>query len=148
MRAWAADSTWAGRAAAAAWQAGPRALLDRACRWSRADLARAGIPAPAWQHGRDLVAVTAGEEPHYALAFSANGHPHSVNLTIYDERFRLTWYPAPDFCEFYDHHADPGETTNLASAPETSERLAALKHELMRRALQTTNPILGRLGAW
>jgi len=110
--------------------------------------ALAGVAAPAGLHGRDLAEVVRAGNEHYAFAFSANGDPNSVNHTVYDAAHRLTWYPASDFVELFDHRADPGECRNVAGEPQYRDTVADLTQLLARRLSAFYNPMLARVCAW
>ncbi|MBU0610914.1 MAG: sulfatase-like hydrolase/transferase, partial [Armatimonadetes bacterium] len=111
--------------------------------------ALAGVTPPPVQHGADVSAILRDGREHHAFAFGTNGDAASVNNTIYDERYRLTWYPgAGDFVELFDHANDPGECRNVAGEAEhraAQERLLAL---LKERLASCYNPILARTAAW
>ncbi len=75
-----------------------------------------------------------------------DGNPAGCNLTIYDDRFRLTWWPTCGTVELFDHHDDPDEVRDLGgSGHPDEERLLA---ELKERQLRVDNPMLGKVGAW
>ena len=105
-----------------------------------------GVEPPPWQHGVDICqAIQEGQE-HHALAFCADGNPAHVNYTVYNARYRLTYYPYWDYCELFDHQHDPGESEDVSSQhPAVVEALMGMLQEDM---LRTYNPILGRTGAW
>lgn len=107
-----------------------------------------GVTPPPGLHGANLVEVANGSQPHTALAFSSNGAPDSMNLTVYDAAHRLTWYPARDFTELFDHAADPGETANIANDPDQAQTIERLRNVLARGLADCYNPILNRLCAW
>lgn len=107
-----------------------------------------GVAAPAVQHGADLAAVVREGREHYACAFSSNGEARSVNHTIYDARYRLTWYPGADYVELFDHTEDPGEGRNVAGQAEHRAAQAALLAALKDRLAEYYNPILARTAAW
>ncbi len=104
----------------------------------------AGVKPPDYCHGRDLLD---GNERH-AFAYASAGQPESVNLTIYDRRYRLTYYPAPQAVELYDHQTDPDEIENLAGRADVATVQARLLETLKTWFIETTNPNLNRLGLW
>jgi len=108
----------------------------------------AGVTPPALQHGEDITQVIRAGRSHDALAFSSNGDPSSRNYTIYDEHYRLTWYPGQDFTELFDHQADPGECRNIAGEPDQRERVGEMKRRISERLVTCYNPIQGRVCAW
>ncbi|MHB9109453.1 MAG: sulfatase family protein [Armatimonadota bacterium] len=108
----------------------------------------AGVAPPAWQHGEDITQVVRAGQPHDVFAFAGNGDATSRNYTIYDDRYRLTWYPGADFCELFDHQADPGECRNIAGEPDQRERVGELKRRISEQLAASYNPIQGRVCAW
>lgn len=107
----------------------------------------AGLDAPPGLHGRDLRhSLRRGE--HHAMAFCSNGDMASVNHTIYDDRYRLTWYPEADWVELFDHDEDPCEQRNLGNVAEHRGKVEELRNALQRGLAQCYNPTLGRIGAW
>lgn len=108
----------------------------------------AGVEPPAWQHGEDMARICREGLPHEAFVFSANGDPDATNHTVYDDRYRLSWYPQEDFVELFDHLDDPGECRNLAGDPAQRERIAALKRRIADELAACYSPMLGRVAAW
>jgi len=108
----------------------------------------AGVALPAWQHGEDITRIIREGRPHEAYTFAGNGDFDSVNYTIYDDRYRLTWYPGADFIELFDHQADPGECRNIAGETDQRERVEEMKRRISERLAACYNPIQGRVCAW
>ena len=108
----------------------------------------AGVAVPPGLHGTDLVPLLAAGKARAAFAFSYNGDPRSTNITMYDERFRMTWYPGADFVELFDHDADPGETRNIAGGPQHRAYVTSAKDLMARRLAAWHNPIQCRSCAW
>ncbi len=106
----------------------------------------AGVAAPVGLHGCDIRPLLAPSATHRALAQCASGKPAERNLTIYDDRFRLTWWPACGTVELFDHHGDPDEVCDLGGSGHLDE--ARLLAELKERQLRIDNPMLGKVGAW
>ena len=107
-------------------------------------LAAAGIPAPEWLHGRDL--MRPGKAQDGALAFTFNGDPRYTGWTIYDDRYRLSFYPNADWAELYDHGDDPEECRNRAA--ERPKAARDLRAALCARLPAITNPASGRMCSW
>ncbi|MHC4886917.1 MAG: sulfatase family protein [Planctomycetota bacterium] len=107
-----------------------------------------GVTPPAHLDGADITARLRGGDPQYACAFSSGGGRTSTNMTIYDERFRLTWYPADDYVELFDHRKDPGETTNVADLPAHLDSRRTLLQRLQERFSTSWMPCHGRRAAW
>ncbi len=104
-----------------------------------------GVETPAL-HGVDLAAKIREGAPHEALAYCSGTKGTHNNFTRYDERFRLTVYPACGFVELYDHREDPGETRNLAS--ERPEYVREVRARLGEALLAHYDPIQGKLSPW
>jgi arylsulfatase A-like enzyme len=107
--------------------------------------ALAGVPIPARLDGINLASRPSD---HCAFAFSSNMDPESRNFTVYDDRYRLTWYPTEGYVELYDHEDDPAEVHNLAAEPAQAARVAELQERVSRQLAASYNPILGRWSAW
>lgn len=107
-----------------------------------------GVAPPAHMQGRDMVAElrTGGEHPVFAMA--SIGRPESVNLTIYDQRFRYTCFPHAGFAELFDHAEDPGECRNRATDPALAGERRRLHTVLSEAMLNTWTPNVGCVAAW
>lgn len=110
--------------------------------------ALAGVTPPEGRDGTDILRALATGEPHEAFAFSSLGEAATLNHTIYDDRYRLTWYPNRDYVELFDHQEDPAECRNLGADPAQRERLGEMRRRLTERLAAGYNPILGRVCAW
>lgn len=72
--------------------------------------------------------------------------PAERNLTIYDDRYRYTWYPATGEQELYDHAEDPYEKSNIAASDrKTARQCLANLHEMTAFAVA---PQSGRISIW
>jgi arylsulfatase A-like enzyme len=109
--------------------------------------ALAGVEPPAWRHGEDISRIVREGCEHEAFAFSTRS-PGEENYTIYDARYRLTWYPGADFVELFDHQVDPGECRNIANEPGQRERVEEMKRRITERLATCYSPIQGRVCAW
>lgn len=107
-----------------------------------------GMSAPKVVHGEDIVSVQSSGRNRPVFAYGSCGEAESVNHTIYDATHRLTWYPASDFVELFDHRSDPGECHNVAGIAENRTRVETMKQILAERTARFYNPVLGRSGAW
>lgn len=103
-----------------------------------------GTCGPKWQHGLNITRVS-NEDQRYVYAFCAGGTPRTVNYTVYDERYRMTYWPAWDFTELYDHQVDPGESKNIAAQPEQEKQAVRLRASLEHDLPQFYSPIVGRV---
>ncbi|MFZ2657989.1 MAG: sulfatase-like hydrolase/transferase [Victivallales bacterium] len=106
-----------------------------------------GVKLPDPCHGRDIFA--GGDEGEkLAFAYAADGDPKNFNLTVYDDRHRLTWYPCGGFVELYDHKKDPAEIRNVADEKGKSRIRAHLIGAIKDWHVRTSNPILSKFGLW
>lgn len=110
--------------------------------------ALAGVPAPEGLHGRDILGVLRSGEPHCAFACNADGDPRNTNYDVYDDRYRLSFYPGRGLVTLYDHSSDPAECHNVADGTENRETVQRMLDTLARRLLADYNPILSRFSRW
>ena len=125
----------------------------------------AGHPVPEDMQGRSLTPLLRGEfvqdwrqSFYYRYYYSHFDTPSHYGIRTRNEK--LVYFDTRDEWELYDLSSDPTETNNLASNPEWSDKMAALKKELL--SLQsslgddpedigdqprTGNPILDKLEA-
>lgn len=108
----------------------------------------AGIPQPADIHGKDIVRCLQNGDPSIALAYSYDGDPQNTNLTIYDARFRMTYYPGLNAVELFDHQDDPSEMRNLGDAASHAVERDRLLDSLRDNLMCHNNPILARWSKW
>ena len=107
--------------------------------------AMCGVNAPEGLHGIDF---RGAPTDHRAYAISSRGERQSMNYTLYDSRYRFTWYPHPEYLELFDHSTDPAESRNIASDRGNGALIADFKNTIARQLVEFHNPILGRVGAW
>ncbi len=111
--------------------------------------ALAGVPAPGGMQGEALPDVLAGGRRRLVRGEDYPGNdPAERNLTVYDDRFRYTWYPATNERELYDHAVDPAETRNLAAEPGRAAHLARLHDALCTQFAGDFSPNFGRACIW
>jgi arylsulfatase A-like enzyme len=110
--------------------------------------ALSGVEIPEGLHGVNIIEKMKNNETHYALAFCAKGEPESVNYTVYDNSYRLTWYPQSNFIELFNHDNDPGEVVNIADVPEETSTVERLLEVIKDKAIRYNNPILAKVGLW
>ncbi len=113
-------------------------------------LALAGIPAPAFMHGRSFEPLLAGEDVPWRDAFLYEffeypdaDHCVRKHRGIRTERWKLIhFFEQPEEWELYDLVNDPDEVRNLAGERKYRAVLAELKErmERMRRELGDTDP--------
>ena len=105
----------------------------------------AGVAAPAELQGRSLRPLLEGIQAPWRDAFlfeyfydgsskkPFSGAPTHFALRTHDAK--LVLYPGrPEWTELFDLAGDPGETRNLAAAPEGASRLAALRARFVEEA--------------
>lgn len=115
----------------------------------------AGIPAPADVQGRSIVpavradaATEGGHVPHPVMVTCYYGDPRFHNFSLYDARFRYTWYPATGERELYDHGDDPHELHNRAEDPTLREHVGRLHATLLEAHVGNDAQTLGRVAVW
>lgn len=103
-----------------------------------------GLVPEADLHGTDL---TRPEPAPHAFCFSADSR-RTLNHTVYDARYRLSWYPGANHVELYDHSEDPAEVRNLAADQARSGLVEELLSRIEHRLATCYNPTHPRLSAW
>ena len=84
-----------------------------------------GLPEPKGLEALSLRPVLEDpERPWKACAFTSRA---KGQRSLRTERWRYTEWGSPERAELYDHHADPGELTNLANDPAHADTLARLR---------------------
>ena len=96
-------------------------------------------------HGENIVPLVKRNEEHYAFAYNYQHASWIANYTIYDRRYRLTYYPELDYVELFDHQEDPGETNNIALDNRMKNKVEELLDLIGRHTLRWTDPFLGRV---
>jgi len=104
----------------------------------------AGLPRPDQLEGVSLVPLlTAPDRPWKRAAFSQYPRAKGMGYSMRTDRYRYTEWPEGDRVvrELYDHHVDPGETRNVADAPEHAALVRELSAQLRagwRKAVPST----------
>jgi arylsulfatase A-like enzyme len=106
-----------------------------------------GVACPEGLHGRDVLARREAGEPHEAAALCAPSAGHR-SFTLYDDRWRCSYYPDHDYVELFDHQSDPEERRNLAAEPAHRARAAGMVERLRELLVEWYRPRQGRWGAW
>jgi arylsulfatase A-like enzyme len=106
----------------------------------------AGVSVPDGLDGKGFAAGR--EEDRLAFAFCASGRPRTTNFTVYDARYRYTWYPRAGYEELFDHHDDPAEVRNLAGRASQKAHIGRLRAAIQEQLTRSYNPLLGRLAAY
>lgn len=107
----------------------------------------AGTRRPAHVQGRPLSEILKDPDP-YAFTYCNTGLPKETSYSIFDRRYRLTWYPHPDHITLFDHENDPFEINNLSSEPAHRERAECLLSHLRNHVLHTLNPVAFHISPW
>ncbi len=105
----------------------------------------AGVEVPHGIDGKSLVENISGRR---ALIQSSGTADQNRNLTIYDAKYRLTWFPQTDEWEVYDHDVDPYERKNIFEDFRKSDAFVQLKTEMLERHARAIDPQSGRLSCW
>jgi arylsulfatase A-like enzyme len=105
-----------------------------------------GIDPPERIDGIDILPVVRDGAEHVAYAQCYDTDRRRNNNTLYTDRYRFTWYPGSEYTELYDHHSDPGETTNIAE--DHPALVEDFKRRIGDRTARSTNLIVHRLSPW
>jgi len=108
----------------------------------------AGVTPPAHMHGESIGRTLAGERQSSVMVQHYCTNPPGNNISIYDDRWRYTWYPVTDEHELYDHDADPHELHNLAADPASQSERTRLHAALANAQCRTQTPCNARYAVW
>lgn len=109
----------------------------------------AGVAPPEHQHGEPLDPVVhTGRRDRPAMVQHYTPTLERQNISIYDDRFRFTWYPITGELELYDHEQDPFETSNVASNDDYRPEVYRLMRQLQEQQCVTCSPRSGRVAVW
>ena len=111
--------------------------------WAETFLDIAGAPIPDDMQGESLVPLLKGKTPAdwrkwlYYQYFGKGAHTVRAHEGVADQRYKLIRFigadvPNGEEWEFYDLHTDPSEMSNQYASPKHSDRIAAMKIELLR----------------
>ncbi|MDF3129323.1 sulfatase-like hydrolase/transferase [Kiritimatiellaeota bacterium B1221] len=105
----------------------------------------AGVEVPPRVDGSSLL----DDQPdRRAMIQCIGGNYEERSLTIYDERYRLTWFMERDEWEAYDHDQDPYERQNCIDTFRQTGAFSCLRNELMERHAYASDPQSGRFSCW
>lgn len=110
--------------------------------------ALANVPPPADVQGRSILPSLHDGAAHLVQVCGYLHEPRFHNFSLYDERYRFTWYPASNERELYDHQLDPHELRNRAGDPALLAEEERLFTTLLRHHVATDNPVGGRIARW
>ena len=109
----------------------------------------AGVPVPAWMHGRSLVTLLLGQPSSWRDAFLYEYYEYPAehcarkNRGVRTNRWKLVhFWEQPEEWELYDLERDPDETENLAGRREHRATLEELRRRLdaLRREVGDQDP--------
>ncbi len=100
------------------------------------------------EHAIDGQSLLGRRESRNRALVQCQGAKFPASFTIYDERYRLSWYPESDEWECYDHDEDPYEKRNIFNEFRERSHFAELKEELMTAHLKAMRPNIGRASCW
>lgn len=102
----------------------------------------ANVPPPEFCQGEALGTT----RQHLPMGQDFPAETSERNLSVYDERFRYTWYPETGEQELYDHQEDPHELHNCA-ANDIFNR-DRLHTRLLDQSTRVLAPQAGRISIW
>lgn len=115
----------------------------------------AGGIVPGDVQGRSLVSALQGEQPGpetalsmgWSMAWSQPDESYR-HLSLFTQRWRLTWFPRIADGELYDLDADPYELVNLYHDPGYAKVRDELQFELLREYVRTEEPALAPISRY
>ncbi len=126
----------------------------------------AGLEIPKLVHGESVISVEKYGRKFPVIVQHYTPKPERHNISIYDDRYRLTWYPQTNEFEFYDHKTDPFESTNIVDCrrprecrgiqqPDLSAKslvdkmlIEKMFNQLTKEQTRTCLPRAGRVAVW
>ncbi|MFC0392865.1 sulfatase family protein [Paenibacillus mendelii] len=109
----------------------------------------AGVPVPDGVQGRSVVPLLLGEAESWPVQVTCyDDDPSGHNFSLWNDRYRYTWYPATGERELYDHVSDPYETDNIAGMPSIADVERNLHAALLEQHCLTDRPSLGKSAQW
>ncbi len=109
----------------------------------------AGVAPPAHVHGETIRSVVeTGRRDRPAMVQHYTPTLERQNISIYDNRYRFTWYPITGELELYDHDSDPHELQNRAVDENYRQEVQRLMRMLQEQQCVTCSPRAGRVAIW
>ena len=117
----------------------------------------AGLEIPELVHGESVMSVKNNSRKFPVTVQHYTPKPERHNISIYDDRYRLTWYPQTNEFELYDHETDPFELTNIADYQRSNalqpvhrqkKSFENLFDKLTKEQTRTCLPRAGRVAVW
>ncbi|CAM4346933.1 sulfatase-like hydrolase/transferase [Paenibacillus alkaliterrae] len=109
----------------------------------------AGVPMPDGVQGRSVIPLLLGEAGSLPVQVTCyDDDPAGHNFSLWNDRYRYTWYPATGECELYDHETDPYETNNIAGTPQAADVERQMRCDLLELHCLTDRPSLGKSAHW
>ena len=109
-------------------------------------LSAAGLGVPEHVQGRDIFSVP--EDERRAFVSTIRQEPATPAITLFDRRFRYTFFPRTEEEELYDHEADPLEVRNLAGDAVHSARTRRMREEALKMNAAYYAPKFFRYCPW
>lgn len=112
--------------------------------------AMAGIEPTQPTDGENVLPLLndASCDRHVYAHVYARGAKENINYTVFDRRYRLTWYPHRDYTELFDHETDFGECRNVADDPGMRNTVDRLRQCILRGLAHCDNPQHDRVSPW
>lgn len=108
--------------------------------------ARLGLEPPEQVQGQDIFSVP--EDDRRALVATLKPGDLISGLSIFDSRFRYSFFPLTGDEELYDHRADPRELHNLAGEAGHADTRKRLHSELLETHARYSQPRGFRFSTW
>jgi len=108
----------------------------------------AGAKLPDIIHGESLFDVAKKGRDNLAMVQHYTPQPYRTNISVYDNRYRYTWYTDTNEKELYDHTKDPNELKNLVGIKKYQTEENRLHAELCELHTKNVCPRAGRVAMW
>lgn len=107
------------------------------------------VKVPSGVQGRSIIPMLLGQAESLPVQVTCyDDDPYGHNFSLWNNRYRYTWYPATRECELYDHEKDPYETNNLAGTQGVAEVERQMHYSLLELHCLTDRPSLGKSAHW
>ncbi len=107
-----------------------------------------GVAQPELIHGESMLDIIQNGRRDLAMVQHYTPKARRINLSVYDDRYRYTWYPQTGEHELYDHLEDPNELQNRADDPACAGLCCELDQRLKDLQCRTLTPKSGRIAVW
>lgn len=116
------------------------------------------MPTLAYMTGVDLIGEVQGQnildiikedKENICFAYCMGGSESDYNnISAYDEKYRLTYFPRLDHIELYDHSNDPNELVNLKDNKDHQQIQNKLLNAIKDNYIKHSNPRAGKIARW